>query len=86
MEKTICFIFLGGNTNENVIFHCFLTGGDTLTITGSNFDLSSNLTIGDTVVPISSITATTVTAVLPAMQPGNYPIKLAGSSGYAVDG
>lgn len=64
----------------------FQTGGETLTISGSNFDTSSTLTIGDTTVSISSITTTTVTAVLPAMQPGNYPIKLSGSSGLAVDG
>jgi hypothetical protein len=65
---------------------CLLAGGDTLTISGSNFDLSSTLTLGDTAIPISSITATTVTAVLPALPPGNYPIKLASSSGFAVDG
>lgn len=64
----------------------FVTGGETLTLSGSNFDTSSSLTIGDTAVSITSITTTTVTAVLPTMQPGNYPIKLSGSSGLAVDG
>lgn len=61
-------------------------GGETLTLSGSNFDPSSTLTIGDTVVTIASITTTTVTAVLPSLQPGNYVVKLAGAGGLAVDG
>ncbi|XP_033729209.1 fibrocystin-L-like, partial [Pecten maximus] len=60
-------------------------GGATLTITGSGFGSSGTLIIGGSVVTPLSYSATTVTATLPPLSPGEHLVQvIVGTDGAAV--
>ncbi len=58
-----------------------LTGGQTVTVTGSGFTLSMTVTIGDTTVTPTGVSATSFTFITPAGPAGSVPVQVTTSFG-----
>ncbi len=59
----------------------YVTGGDTVTITGSNFSSGSTVTIGGSAATVTSQTATTITVTTPVHNAGSYDVVVTDTLG-----